>query len=152
MVFSFFLPRLRGGKETKELSLSIDCAAPSCSNHVFAPRCESANLIGTKTGWAVTILTNYQTNLTPPPGITPNFVDPQTLAPTILAVSVVMMIWVLLFVIIRLYANFHAPRGLGIDDCKTCSIQSSIHNVYGLRLLPHCHSASFHILGHLYIM
>lgn len=52
----------------------------------------------------------------PPPGISPNFVNPQTLAPAILAVSIVMMLWTIVFVIIRLYTNFHAPRGLGIDD------------------------------------
>ena len=103
------------------------------------------------------MLTQHQTNLTessidqPPSGLSPNLIDPQTLAPTIVAVSVVMMTWTLLFVIIRLYANFHVPRGLGIDDCKICSDRSSIHEVHGLRLLPHRHSASFHILRHLFI-
>ena len=54
----------------------------------------------------------------PPPGIKPNFINPQTLAPTIIAVSVIMMAWTLSFVIIRLYTNFHSPRGFGIDDCE----------------------------------
>ena len=103
------------------------------------------------------MLTDYQTNFTeipvdpPPSGLSPNFLDPQTLAPTIVAVSVVMMTWTLLFVIIRLYANFHAPRGLGIDDCKISSIRSSLHEVHGLRLLPRCHSISFHVLGDLFV-
>lgn len=52
----------------------------------------------------------------PPPGISSNFVDPPTLAPTILAVNIVMMTWALLFVVIRLYVNFHARRGLATDD------------------------------------
>ena len=54
----------------------------------------------------------------PPPGVNPNFINPRTLAPTITAISVVMMAWILSFVMIRLYANLHAPRGFGIDDCK----------------------------------
>ncbi|KAM0802371.1 hypothetical protein BDR22DRAFT_887605 [Usnea florida] len=52
----------------------------------------------------------------PPPGVIPNFINPPTLVPTIIAFSVVMITWTLSFVLIRLYANFHAPRGLGIDD------------------------------------
>ena len=55
----------------------------------------------------------------PPPDISPNLVDPQTLAPAIIIVSTVMMVWAFLFVVVRLYANYHAPRGLGIDDCET---------------------------------
>lgn len=31
-----------------------------------------------------------------------------------------MMVWALLFVGVRLYAKFHARRGLGMDDCKIC--------------------------------
>ena len=54
----------------------------------------------------------------PPPGIGPNFIDPQTLTPTIVAISVIMMTWAILFVIVRLYANAHAQRGLRIDDCN----------------------------------
>ena len=54
----------------------------------------------------------------PPPGISPNFVDPQTLAPVVLTFSIVMMTIAVLFVVIRLYGNFRAPRGLRIEDCR----------------------------------
>ncbi|KAL9128016.1 MAG: hypothetical protein Q9217_003210 [Psora testacea] len=54
----------------------------------------------------------------PPPGVTPNFVDPPSLAGAIVTVSAVMMVWTLSFVTMRLYANYHASRGLGVDDCK----------------------------------
>ena len=55
----------------------------------------------------------------PPPGISSNFIDPQTLTPTIVAISMIMMTWTILFVIVRLYANAYTPRGLRIDDCNT---------------------------------
>ena len=55
----------------------------------------------------------------PPPGIGPNFIDPQTLTPTIVAISIIMMRWAISFVILRLYANAHAQRDLRIDDCNT---------------------------------
>ena len=54
----------------------------------------------------------------PPPGIKSNFINPLTLEPAIVAISIVMTTWMLLFAIIRLYANFRSPRGLAIDDCK----------------------------------
>ena len=54
----------------------------------------------------------------PPPGIKSNFINPQSLEPVILTISIVMTTWMLLFAFIRLYANFRSPRGLAIDDCK----------------------------------
>ena len=59
-----------------------------------------------------------------PPNISPNFVNPRTLAPAIIAVNVVMMSWALLFVFVRIYAIHHAPRGLGIDDCEIHFVNS----------------------------
>lgn len=52
----------------------------------------------------------------PPPGISSNFLNPPTLAPITVTVSILLLVWTLLFVVIRLHANFRAPRGLGIDD------------------------------------
>lgn len=54
----------------------------------------------------------------PPFGVNPNFIDPSSLAPAVVSVNVIMMIWALSFVIMRLYANLHVSRGLGIDDCE----------------------------------
>lgn len=54
----------------------------------------------------------------PPPGIQSNFINPPTLEPVMVTISIVMTTWMLLFAIIRLYANFRSPRGLAIDDCK----------------------------------
>lgn len=53
----------------------------------------------------------------PPPGVTPNFVNPQTIAPAIVAIGVVMAILTVSFVLLRLYSNHHAKRKFGIDDC-----------------------------------
>lgn len=106
--------------------LVVSFSKPSPVKHVFATRCEPAvPTIEVYSGQQLT-LSREQVTVSgipagkPPPGISPNFVNPQTLAPAMLAVSIVMMTWALLFVIFRLYANFHGPRGLGIDDCKTC--------------------------------
>ncbi|KAM0796848.1 hypothetical protein BDR22DRAFT_892787 [Usnea florida] len=51
-----------------------------------------------------------------PPGVTPNFSDPQTLVPALIAVNLVMILWTISFVVIRIYVNFHARRGLSMDD------------------------------------
>ena len=88
----------------------------------------------------------------PPPGVNPNFINPQTLAPTIIAFSVVMMTWTLSFVMIRLYADFHAPRGLGIDGCKDPLFQSVIELAKDLRFLHHCDNFGFRIYCHANIM
>ena len=62
----------------------------------------------------------------PPAGISSNFVNPQTLAPAINAVSVVMMIWAVSFVTVRLYTNTQASRHLKVDDCKSKSIPNAV--------------------------
>ena len=76
----------------------------------------------------------------PPPGVTSNFVNPQTLAPAIDAVSVVMMIWAVTFVVIRLYANTQASRRLRVDDCKSWSVYLMPPVNNGLRLLYRCNN------------
>lgn len=49
----------------------------------------------------------------PPLELRPNFVNPQTLALVFLVFNIVIMTWMIRFVqgfvIIRVYANFHAP-------------------------------------------
>ena len=61
----------------------------------------------------------------PTAGTTSNFVNPHSLAPAVVAVSVVMMVWAVSFVIIRLCANSQATRHLGIEDCEFESVHSS---------------------------
>lgn len=76
----------------------------------------------------IIILTNIQVPLSeipagkPPSGVTPNFHSNSSLAPAITTVSVIMMIWAVSFVVLRVYANLRAPRGLGLDDCKACFV------------------------------
>ena len=53
----------------------------------------------------------------PPPGTKTNFVNPPSLAPAIIGVSVLMIILTVSFVILRLYSNLHAARTFGLDDC-----------------------------------
>lgn len=53
----------------------------------------------------------------PPPGVISNFDNPQTIAPAILAIGVVMVILTVSFVALRMYSNHHASRKYGIDDC-----------------------------------
>ena len=96
----------------------------SAIHHVLGTKCKLI-VINIELLWCVAkFLISDQADLLeipagiPPPGISPNFINPHTLVPTIIAFSVVMMTWTLSFVMIRLYANFHAPRRLGVDDCK----------------------------------
>lgn len=52
----------------------------------------------------------------PPPGTTPNFINPESLAPLALDLSVIIIVLTISFVLIRLYSNYNAARGLGWDD------------------------------------
>lgn len=62
------------------------------------------------------------TPLTPnPSGAPPNFVDPETLAPTTLATGVVFIILSTLCVATRIYAGLKNVRKLRLDDCKRSS-------------------------------
>lgn len=53
---------------------------------------------------------------TPPQEITSNFIDPESLASLILDLSVIIIVLSTIFVLIRLYSNYNATRGLGWDD------------------------------------
>lgn len=53
----------------------------------------------------------------PPPGVVPNFKNPQTIAGAIITIGVVMMVLTVTFVALRLYSNHHANRKYGLDDC-----------------------------------
>ena len=83
----------------------------------------------------------------PPPGVTPNFIDPQTLVPALIAVNLVMILWTISFVVIRLYVNSHARRGLAMDDCETYLFHCAIRMTDNTRLLYHRHGVSFRMYG-----
>ena len=53
----------------------------------------------------------------PPPGVTPNFIDPVDQRPTINGVYSTLIILTLLFLFIRLYTNFVIKRSGGYDSC-----------------------------------
>ena len=59
-----------------------------------------------------------------------------------------MTTWTLLFVIIRLYANSRAPRGLGIDDCKIDILLTLVVQIsHEFRLLYHRHDIFYFTYG-----
>lgn len=53
----------------------------------------------------------------PPPGMSSNFVDPESLANTIMAIGILMLVLTAFVVIVRLFTNYYGTRGLGLDDC-----------------------------------
>lgn len=57
--------------------------------------------------------------LKPPPGVKPNFVDPVSLAPAIIAVNVVFLVLMLIALVMRLYTKGILLRNLWWDDRKT---------------------------------
>lgn len=54
----------------------------------------------------------------PPPGVTPNFINPPSIGNTIIVVNVVFLTLMLGFVILRIYTKGVLTRSLGWDDCK----------------------------------
>lgn len=61
---------------------------------------------------------------TPPPGVIPNFVNPDTKANAVTAVSVVMMTITALMVSARLWSNFSSMRKFYVDDCRSSNFQN----------------------------
>ena len=57
--------------------------------------------------------------LEPPPGVVPNFIDPYTRGPMLLALSAVAIGIMYLFVIFRFYVKFYVQRKLTWDDCES---------------------------------
>lgn len=56
-------------------------------------------------------------SLQPPPGVTPNFIDPPTIAPALIVVNGVFLALMLVAVSIRIYCKGILLRSLGWDDC-----------------------------------
>ena len=54
----------------------------------------------------------------PPPGLVANFVNPETQTGSNIALYTVLLFFVTLCVIIRLYTRHFLTQQLGLDDCK----------------------------------
>ncbi len=54
----------------------------------------------------------------PPPGVTPNFINPPSLQHIILITNIILSLVSAVFVILRLYTTGFIIRSVGIDDCK----------------------------------
>ena len=52
----------------------------------------------------------------PPPGVTPNYVDPVSRGPQLEAVSIALLVVAFLFVMTRLATKIYVTRSLGADD------------------------------------
>ncbi|KUJ24524.1 uncharacterized protein LY89DRAFT_745434 [Mollisia scopiformis] len=55
----------------------------------------------------------------PPPGVVPNFVDPQTIRPVLTIGIYVLLPLMLSFVVARIYTRAFVTRMFGVDDCDT---------------------------------
>lgn len=56
--------------------------------------------------------------LQPPPGIQPNFVNPEAIATQTRAATYVALPLMLLFLTLRMYTRLRVTRVVGADDCK----------------------------------
>ena len=56
--------------------------------------------------------------LFPPPGVTSDFVNPETRAKDLVITSIICTILVVICVAIRFYTKIHIKHAWGLDDCK----------------------------------
>ena len=54
----------------------------------------------------------------PPPGVRPNFVDPESLRTPVIAINVIFLVLATLAVVMRVYTKRTIARAVGWDDCK----------------------------------
>ncbi|KAI0842711.1 hypothetical protein F5Y06DRAFT_133585 [Hypoxylon sp. FL0890] len=54
--------------------------------------------------------------MTPPPGVTPNFVDPESVAPACRIITGVSLAMMYCFLVLRVYTRIWVTRSFGIDD------------------------------------
>lgn len=66
------------------------------------------------------MLTNYAIvgAMRPPPGVVPNFVDPENHLKETIISHIIVLIFVTLFVGLRVYTRRFITRQLSWDDCK----------------------------------
>ena len=65
----------------------------------------------------------------PPPGITPNFINPPSLQHVVLIANIILSVVSALFVALRLYTTGFIIRTVGVDDCRYFNLSMS---KYGL--------------------
>ena len=64
----------------------------------------------------------------PPPGVTPNFVDPPNDKDALNVLSSILLVFMMIFVVNRVYVKTMIVRKYSWDDCKLCSkIRSCLH-------------------------
>lgn len=66
----------------------------------------------------------------PPPGVTPNFINPPSLAPATIGVCSTLITLAILAIVARITFNFGSTRRLGSDDSESLNT-SSINSVVG---------------------
>lgn len=54
-----------------------------------------------------------------PPGVAPNFIDPESQAQTNLVLLTLFLTLTTLFIIMRIYTRMFITRWLSLDDCKS---------------------------------
>lgn len=75
--------------------------------------------------------------LPPPPGVKPNFQNPQTRAPQAHITVSVCSVLSVIFVVLRVHRRLRLSRSWGLDDC-TCVFHR--HGHHRCRILHFCHT------------
>lgn len=65
--------------------------------------------------------------LDPPPGVTPNFVDPETRAPYAIIAHTIALSLATIFVAMRMYTKIWITRSPGWDDCEFFPVVGVAH-------------------------
>lgn len=76
--------------------------------------------------------------LPPPPGVTPNFTNPYSVQPTIIATLVICIVVPSIFVFLRVYTKLFLAKTHGWEDCK-CSCFRSMSSSLPLLLINYRH-------------
>jgi len=74
--------------------------------------------------------------LPPPPGITPNFENPESIAYRVIIVAVIGPLLTIPICALRLYTKRNFLRAVGLDDCGSFILRNSI---YPLLIMCRCH-------------
>ena len=61
---------------------------------------------------------NQIPGLQPPPGVVPNFINPESYQSTIIATLTVCLATATLFTILRLYSKVFVIKSIALEDCK----------------------------------
>lgn len=85
---------------------------------------------------------SFEPATTPSPGVTSNSVNHGSLKSTVLGLGIVIILLTVFFVVVRLYSNYHAARGLGWDDCRLLKLIGfeKLQVLTSARVLRRCNS------------